>query len=73
MHDCANPDKTMETDDVKVTVVKETEKAYLFKSEDGEEAYFPKSQVSFKRRNMLTGVTLAEIPLWLLTEKGWNQ
>lgn len=61
-------------ENVECSVIKETEKAYHLR-EDGEqrEAWFPKSQVSFARRNIKTGVAVAEIPLWLLREKGWAE
>ena len=62
-----------ETDDVTCTVIRETEKAFLLKTETDGEAWFPKSHVSFKRRNVKTQEALAEIPLWLLKEKGWDQ
>lgn len=64
----------METDDVECVVLRETEKAYFLqdKNDESREAYFPKSQVSFKRRNVLTKEAVAEIPLWLLREKGWD-
>ena len=54
-------------------VIRETEKAYLLQDDDCPErqSYFPKSQVSFARRNIKTGAATAEIPLWLLAEKGW--
>ena len=65
-----------ETDIVKVTIVKESDKAFLMtddNSTDNPEAWFPKSEVTFKRRNVITGKAVAEIPLWLLSAKGWNQ
>lgn len=66
-----NPDLEI----VKCTVLRETDKAYLLRDRDNpeREAYFPKSQVSFQMRNVHTGVATAEIPLWLLNSKGWNQ
>ena len=65
----------METDDVECVVLRETEKAYALqdKSDPDRRDFFPKSQVSFKRRNVNTGEALVEIPLWLLREKGWNE
>lgn len=62
-----------EIDPVAVRVVKETEKAYFLRDKDemGEDAWFPKSQISFERRNTKTGDAIAEIPNWLLKEKGW--
>lgn len=62
----------METDIIKVTVVKETPKAFLL-SEGEKEAWFPKSQVSFQRRNIKTGEAVAEIPLWLIEKNNWNE
>lgn len=60
-------------EDVSVTVVKESPKAYFLKDNDGtgEDAWFPKSQVSFERRNIKTGDAVAKIPNWLLEKKGW--
>jgi hypothetical protein len=60
---------------VRCLVIRETAAAYLLqdREETTREAFFPKSQVSFQRRNIKTGEATAEIPLWLLTEKGWNQ
>jgi len=61
-----------ETETVNVTIIGETEKAYRLS--DGElEGWFPKSEVTFQRRNIKTGKATAEIPLWLLEAKGWNQ
>ena len=70
-------DKAMgesETDEVLVIVVKETENAYQFMDSGTPTRidWFPKSQVSFKRRNQITKQAVAEIPLWLLNKKGWN-
>lgn len=60
---------------VRCAVVRETEKAYLLRDSDApeRESWFPKSQVSFRQRNVKTGVATAEIPLWLLERNGWNQ
>ena len=64
----------METDTLNVEITNETALSYQFKdSETGEVVWFPKSQVSFKRRNVKTGMATAEIPLWLLTNHGWNK
>lgn len=65
----------METDDVRCVVIRETEKAWYLQDKDNEDRcdYFPKSQVTFKRRNAITGEAVAEIPLWLLENKGWNK
>jgi RNase P/RNase MRP subunit p29 len=62
-----------ETDNVACIVVNETDKAFRLrdKSED-REAWFPKSEIHFERRNVKTGDAVAVIPLWLLTSKGWN-
>jgi hypothetical protein len=54
--------------------ISETEAAFLLEQADrpGRQAWFPKSQVSFQRRNIKTGDAMAEIPAWLLREKGWK-
>ncbi|MBK1883681.1 hypothetical protein JIN85_14785 [Luteolibacter pohnpeiensis] len=59
---------------VECTVVGESDLAYQLRDKASESrvAWFPKSQVSFARRNRTTGESLAEIPLWLLNQKGWN-
>jgi len=59
---------------VAVRILRETDKAYELQEHDdvARIAWFPKSQVSFKRRNIHTGHATAEIPLWLLREKGWD-
>lgn len=64
-----------ETDTVKCTVISESDKAYQLKDSNDETriAWFPKSEVCFERRNIKTGAAVAEIPLWLLEAKGWNQ
>lgn len=64
-----------ETDKVRCVVVGETAKAYSLRDGNDETrvAWFPKSEISFERRNIITGVAVAEIPLWLLEAKGWNQ
>ena len=64
-----------ENEVVKCVVIRETEKAYLMRDSDApeRESWFPKSQVSFRQRNVKTGVATAEIPLWLLDKNGWNQ
>lgn len=63
---------TIET--VPCIIVRETDAAYFLRDQEdpSREAYFPKSQVSFARRNINTGQAVAEIPLWLLESKGWN-
>jgi len=61
-----------DTEEVRVIIIKETEKAFQFKKKDSELIeWFPKSQVSFARRNVKTGEATAEIPEWLLEAKGW--
>lgn len=59
---------------VAVTVIKESAKAFFLhdKDEMGADAWFPKSQISFETRNINTGDAIAEIPAWLLKEKGWS-
>jgi hypothetical protein len=59
---------------VNVVVTGETMKAYEFRDGDNPDriAWFPKSEVSFSRRNINTGVAVAEIPMWLLKAKGWD-
>jgi len=64
----------METDDVPVIVLEEREKCYYFQEKEGDKkAFFPKSQITFKYRNIKTLQAVAVIPLWLLKEKGWNE
>lgn len=57
------------------TVLRESDAAYMLRDGDNpeREAWFPKSQVSFRMRNTETGKATAEIPLWLLEKKGWNE
>lgn len=61
-----------ETDELKVTVEGETNTSYHLKCGE-KSAYFPKSQVSFKRRNVKSGEAVAEIPIWLLKDRGWDK
>ena len=63
-----------ETDTVRVLVIQETAGAYLLRDldEPAREAFFPKSTVSFDRRNIKTGEATAVISLWILEQKGWN-
>jgi hypothetical protein len=63
------------TEIIHVTILRETRAAWLMRDCDNpeREAYFPQSEISFKRRNIKTGDAMAEIPLWLLEQKGWNQ
>jgi hypothetical protein len=62
-----------ETDTISCQVIRESEKAYLIRDpDDTREAWFPKSEVSFSRRNVKTGAATAIIPLWLLDAKNWN-
>jgi hypothetical protein len=58
---------------VRCLVIRETSAAFLLEDRDepGRQAWFPKSQISFQRRNIKSGDALAEIPEWLLEEKGW--
>jgi hypothetical protein len=60
---------------VSCTVIGETDKAFQLQEKDNDKrvAWFPKSHVSFKRRSLKTGEAVAEIPLWLLTKKGWDK
>lgn len=60
---------------VSCKVVRTTEKAFQLQELDGDKRteWFPQSFVSFKRRNANTGEALAEIPMWLLKAKGWDQ
>lgn len=61
-----------ETDSIPVTVVREVGQCYLLKRKsDGKEDLFPKSEVSFSRRNTVTGDAVADIPTWLLTKRSW--
>ena len=64
-----------ELETVLCIVVRESDAAYLLQDRagHGNQEWFPKSQVSFQRRNIKTGEAVAEIPLWLLTKTGWNQ
>jgi hypothetical protein len=61
-----------ELDEVEVMVSRDEpgEKQYQFTSDFGI-ACFPKSQVSFKSRNTKTGVAIAQIPVWLMQDRGW--
>lgn len=63
-----------ELDEIEVTVVNDDpdNKQYCFGLADGRAAWFPKSEVSFKRRNVITGKAVAEIPMWLLKDRGWD-
>ena len=63
-----------DTEIVRCVVTGETAKAYQLRDADdpSRESYFPKSQVSFQRRNIKTGAAEAVIPMWLLESKGWN-
>jgi hypothetical protein len=64
----------IEIEKVACKVIGETELAYQLqeKHPDPREAWFPKSEVSFARRNIKTGDAVAEIPLWLLEAEGWE-
>lgn len=63
-----------ELDEVQVFVTRDIpgEKCYTLTGRHGD-AMFPKSEVSFKRRNVKTGAALAEIPVWLLKDRGWDK
>lgn len=56
-------------------VIDETSRAYRLQStEDPErQAWFPKSHVSFARRNLRTGAASAEISEWVLKKEGWAE
>ena len=56
---------------VSVTILDETEKAYLF-LHGTQQAWFPKSEVYFESRNLKTCKAIAIIPDWLLQKKGWE-
>lgn len=64
-----------EIEKVECAVVGETDKAFQLRESNGEERteWFPKSHVSFARRNIKTGAAVAEIPMWLLEKKGWDK
>lgn len=62
-----------ETDEVPVVILKETDKAFQLKNEEGKIDWFPYSQISFKKKNLITKEAIAEIPMWLLNAKGWNE
>lgn len=61
-----------ETEPVEVIIdsSKETDKAYHFTHPEHGEAFFPKSEVTFKSK-LPSGVAIAIIPIWLLDKKGW--
>lgn len=63
-----------ELEKVECRVIGESEKAYQLQEATGEQrtAWFPKSHVSFSRRNVKTQEAVAEIPMWLLKSKGWD-
>lgn len=60
----------IKTDEVKVTVLGESSESYLLQRGYRKDN-FPRSQVSFVRRNIKTGEAVAEIPVWLLDMLGW--
>ena len=80
----SKPNFTVEREEiyeVEVKVIRELDRCYIFEdiewshlaSHDGDaEAFFPKSQIHFNRRNIKTGLASAMIPGWLLIEKGWR-
>lgn len=61
--------------DVEVEMVpsRETEASWFFVAKDDKTkaAHFPKSQVSFTRRSVKTLDAIANIPDWLLNQRGW--
>lgn len=57
------------TTSIEVEIILETEKAYKLKNYEGNTAWFPKSQVSFKSRLGINA--LADIPDWLLEKNEW--
>jgi len=63
---------TDESEKIPVDILRETEAAYLLRRQsDGTEAWFPKSQIVWERRNQLKQVGVADIPDWLLEKKDW--
>ena len=57
-----------------VTVLEEREASWKLRNEEGKEAFFPKKGehgITFSRRNVKTKQAVAEIPEWMLREKGW--
>ena len=65
----------MNTETINCTVVSETEKAVRLRdsNDDSRTAWFPKSHVSFTRRNIKSGEATAEVSEWVLREKGWME
>lgn len=65
----------VEVEKVECKVIGETAKAYQLQdgNDDSRKTWFPKSQVSFARRNVKTGDAVAEIPAWLLKKEGWDE
>lgn len=63
-----------ETDTVVCWILEEREKSFKLRDDNDfeREAFFPKSQINFDRRNVKTGRAVAQIPVWLLKEKGWD-
>ena len=61
-----------ELDEIDCEVLEEFETDKSFCLRYGKEmSLFPKSEVTFKRRNVLTGKAVAEIPVWLLRDRNW--
>ena len=50
-------------------MIEERGAAFLLENDEGKREFFPKSQVSFDRRNVKTGDCVAIIPIWLLEKK----
>ena len=61
-----------ELEKIECKFIGERVKAFILEHEDGTRDFFPKSQVSFERRNVKTGECIAIIPIWLLDQKGWQ-
>lgn len=61
-----------DTTPIPVRVIRETDKAYLLRDDSEEnEAWFPKSQISWKQYNPTTKQGIADIPDWLLVKAKW--
>ncbi len=61
-----------ETDEVSVTILSDEPGNKQYQLQSGTKiAWFPKSEVTFTKRNIKTGVATAEIPTWLLKDREW--